>query len=118
MLAKAVLVMVVSFLMVSGQALLSIYMRALRLPLSYPGTLSETLRSAAFYGLILSYAVGLLGYAYLLRYYPLADINLTLMVAMIAITLGYTYWLGQPMTGVQWIGAILAATGIIALQSR
>jgi drug/metabolite transporter (DMT)-like permease len=118
MIEKALLVIFVSFMMVTGQALLSIYTRSLRVPLSYPDTLIDTLRSAAFYGLIACYTVGLLGYAYLLRYYPLAEINLTLMVAMIAITLGYTYWLGQSMTGVQWIGAILATTGIIALQSR
>ena len=118
MLQKAALVLLVSFLMVSGQAALSIYSRSLSMPIRFPQVLIETLESIFFYCLAVSYSAGLLGYAYLLRQYPLAEINITLMVVMISMTLAYTYWLGQPMTGTQWLGAVVAAAGLIALQSR
>ncbi len=118
MLQKTALVILVGFMMVSGQALLSVYTRALHIPLRFPDAIIDTLRSPYFYCLFVFYTVGLVGYAYLLRHFPLAEINITLMVTMISMTLGYTWLLGQPMTATQWIGAVLATAGLIALQSR
>ena len=118
MLQKIALVVLVSFMMVSGQALLSVYTRSLHTPLRFPDAILNSLRSALFYCLILVYTIGLVGYAYLLRHFPLAEINITLMVIMISMTLAYTYLLGQPMTAIQWVGAVLATAGLIALQSR
>jgi drug/metabolite transporter (DMT)-like permease len=118
MLLKFSVIVSVSFLMVTGQALLSVYARSIEFPLRFPGVIVDSLRSITFYCLVISYSAGLAGYAYLLRYYPLAEINITLMVTMIALTLAYSHWLGQAITTTQWLGAALATAGLIALQSR
>jgi len=118
MLLKLTLVLLVSFLMVTGQALLSLYARALEFPLQFSDVIVHSLRSRQFYCLVVSYSAGLIGYAYLLRHYSLAEINITLMVTMIALTLGYSHWLGQAITITQWFGAALATAGLMALQSH
>ena len=87
-------------------------------PLRFPAAIIDSLKSISFYFLVLLYSAGLAGYAYLLRHYPLAEINITLMVTMIALTLGYSHWLGQSITATQWLGAALATAGLIALQTR
>lgn len=115
---KLVLIFVSSGSVVTGQALLSLISRKLYWPIAWPELARLIIQNPLSYACVLSYAVGVIAYATLLKYFPLAQINITLMVVMITITLGYTHMLGQTLTGTQWIGAVLAAIGLIALNSR
>ena len=115
---KIILLLLVSGAIVSGQALLSIYVRNLRLPFNLGEALVYTATSGPFYAFMLFYGAGILGYLVLLRTYTLAEINLSLMVIIIAMTLGYGYVLGQSLTTLQWIGAVLATIGLVAMNSR
>jgi drug/metabolite transporter (DMT)-like permease len=114
---RTVLLLLVSACVVSGQALLSVLSRRLEWPLAL-----DNIRALAvtpvFYGCILVYLVGFVLYASLLRFSPLAQVNLTLIALVIFATFAYTYLLGQTLTPLQWLGAVLTGIGILALNYR
>ena len=115
---KVLALLITSGCIVSAQALLAIIARRVEWPLTLSGLLGHSLLSPIFYVCAASYAIGIAAYVLLLRFFPLAQVNISLMVLMIAMTLGYTYYLGQHLNNLQWAGAVIAAVGLIALNSR
>jgi hypothetical protein len=118
LITKVLTLLITSGSIVIGQALLAVIARRLEWPLTSAGLFRQILLNPLFYLCGLIYIVAIIAYVILLRFLPLAQVNISLMVVMIAMTLGYTFYLGQDLTGLQWAGAVVATVGLIALNAR
>lgn len=114
---KLLVIFVVSACVVTGQALLTLVARRLAWPATVANVLESTVLSGLFYACVTVYLLGLVSYAVLLRFFPFAQVNVTLTVFIIGLTMAYTYALGQHLSAMQWAGAALCTVGVIALNS-
>ena len=76
------------------------------------------LGSPLSYGIIFSYGIGSVFYLMLLRYFPLAQVTLTILACMMCMVAVYTLALGQAMSTTQWLGAALTGAGVFSAVLR
>lgn len=110
--AKLGAMLVSTLLIASGQALLSLYVRGVPVPVRVGELLRYTLTTGSFYGFVVVYGAGVVLYGLLLRLYPLAEVTVTLMVMLVVANLAYSFVLGQPLTPVQVAGVVAIMGGL------
>ena len=95
-----------------------IYVRKIPAPLKIAKIVGYSLTAWSFYGIFFCYGIGLVAYILLLRFFPLVEVSVSVLVITVLIAVIYTFLLGQSITLLQIGGAVLVIIGFILLQSK
>ena len=112
---KILLYIMTSFCVATAQVFLSLYAKGLSSPFSFPRWIVYSLSNHFFYGGLLLYGISFVMFILLLRLFPIAQVTLTILTLVIAITFIYNYMYGQALSPIQYLGALMATGGLIAL---
>jgi drug/metabolite transporter (DMT)-like permease len=115
---KLTLIVLNACCIVTGQVMLALLARSVTTPITAARIARELVLHPATYGFIGCYSVSTIAYMALLKRYPLAEVTLSTLVLMILMTGLQTYWLGDQMTPLQWIGVAVILVGVIMLQGQ
>jgi len=112
---KILFYIVTSFCVATGQCLLSLYAKGIPSPFGISRWFYYSLSNHFLYGGVALYGVSFVMFIILLRMFPLAQISITLIAILMIMICFYNYMFGQELNLIQYMGAFLAVTGLIAL---
>lgn len=115
---KILLYLATSFCISTGQSFLSLYARGIESPFIFTKWLQYSISSTFLYVSAVAYGIGLVMFIILLRFFPVAQVTITIMVSLVIMILIYSRVLGQELNSLQIIGAFIAMIGLCALNYK
>lgn len=115
---KLLLIFVSGTAIVAGQAFMTVYIRKFPAVFSVNKAVSYSLTSWTFYGFFISYGLALLTNLILLRFFPLAQVTVSILVVSIVTGVVCTFFLGQSLTWPQLAGVLMILIGFVFLNAR
>jgi drug/metabolite transporter (DMT)-like permease len=103
---------------ISGQASMVIYVRKIPSPFNFLKLVEYSVTAWSFYGIFVCYGLGFAAYILLLRFFPLAEVSVSVLVVTVLAAVIYTFLLGQSITLLQILGVVFVIIGFILLQIK
>ena len=100
----------------SGQYCFAMFARSLSPPWALINLLTQAVTNVYFALAFVSYGVGLFGYLYLLRKQSIVEANFSILGLILCLSVGFSVFIGDSLTPIQWFGATLIGIGLILLQ--
>jgi drug/metabolite transporter (DMT)-like permease len=115
---KAALIAVASAGIVLGQACMTVYIRQFPFPFDVRKAVSYSCTSWSFFAIFVAYGLAFVTNIILLRFFPLAQVMLSILAITVPAGIGISYILGQPLTRVQVMGAVFILAGFLLLHIK